>query len=212
MSDITNHEISRVTRHTIKPRGDVARLSVAVIVDDEVVVGKDKQGRVTRKPQPRQAAELQKIQGLVATAVGIDTARGDQLTVENVAFDPSAAEEPAPPSFVERYGDNFRETGKLLVVLVLGLLAFLLVVRPLMKRSLSGVPLPQVREVLPQQLPKTVEQLQGEIEAQLQAAEAQAGQPRKMTALAKRLTGLAQKEPENAARLVRTWLAEEEGR
>jgi flagellar M-ring protein FliF len=212
MSDVTNYEISRVTRHTIKPRGDVARLSVAVIVDDDVVVGKDKAGRVTRKSQARQPAELQKIQGLVATAVGIDSTRGDQLTVENVSFDTSASEEPTPPSFIERYGDGFRETGKVFVVLVLGLIAFLMVVRPLMRRSLGSVPLPQVREVLPQQLPKTVEQLQGEIEAQLQAAEAQAGAPRKMTVLTKRLTGMAQKEPETAARLVRTWLAEEEGR
>jgi flagellar M-ring protein FliF len=212
VSDVTNYEISRVTRHTIRPRGDIARLSVAVIVDDEAVIGKDKAGHVTRKTKPRQPAELQKIQGLVATAVGIDATRGDQLTVENVAFDTSGNEEPTPPSFIERYGDGVKETGKIGVVLLLGLLAFLFVVRPLMTRGLGDRALPQVRQVLPQQLPKTVEQLQGELDAQLEAAEAQAGQPRKMTALTKRLTGMAQKEPESAARLVRTWLAEEEGR
>src|SRR5690606_25489030 len=36
-SETTNYEISRVTRHTVKPAGDIARLSVAVILDDEVV-------------------------------------------------------------------------------------------------------------------------------------------------------------------------------
>lgn len=211
-AEVTNYEISRVTRHTIKPRGDVGRLSVAVIVDDEPVVGKDKNGNVTRKTRPRQPAELQKIQGLVAAAVGLDTARGDQLTVENVAFDTTGTEEPAPATFVERYGDTMKETGKVFVVLLLGLLSFLFVVRPLMKRGLASKPLPEVREVLPQQLPKTVEQLQGEIEAEIAAAEAAAGQPRKLTVLTKRLAAVAQKEPENAARLLRTWLAEEEGR
>jgi flagellar M-ring protein FliF len=214
-SDVTNYEISRLTRHTIRPRGDVARLSVAVIVDDEVVVGKDKAGKLTRKAKPRQPAELQKIQGLVATAVGIDTTRGDQLTVENVAFDASGNEEPTPPGFIERYGDSFKETGKYVVVGLLGVLAFLFVVRPLMKRGLGGSaarsPLPEVREVLPHQLPKTVEQLQSEIDAQLAAAEAEAAQPTKMNALTKRLSQMAQKEPENAARLVRTWLQEKEG-
>jgi flagellar M-ring protein FliF len=212
-SDVTNYEISRTTRHTIRPRGDVARLSVAVIVDDEVVVGKDKAGNATRKTKPRQPAELQKIQGLVATAVGIDSTRGDQLTVENVAFDASGNEEPTPPGFIERYRDGFRETGKYVVVGLLGVLSFLFVVRPLMKRGLnsgSRSPLPEVREVLPHQLPKTVEQLQGEIEAQLAAAEAEASQPTKMSALTKRLSQLAEKEPENAARLVRTWLGEGE--
>jgi flagellar M-ring protein FliF len=211
-AEVTNYEISRVTRHTIKPRGDVARLSVAVIVDDEPTVTKDKNGNVTRKTRPRQAAELQKIQGLVAAAVGLDTARGDQLTVENVAFDTSAMEEALPASFVERYGDTMKETGKVVAVLLLGLFAFLFVVRPLMMRSLAAKPLPEVREVLPQQLPKTVEQLQGEIEAEIAAVEAQGGQPRKMTVLTKRLAAVAQKEPENAARLVRAWLAEEEAR
>jgi flagellar biosynthesis/type III secretory pathway M-ring protein FliF/YscJ len=33
-----------------------------------------------------------------------------------------------------------------------------------------------------------------------------------MTVLTKRLTGIVHKEPEHAARLIRTWLAEEEGR
>ena len=34
-SKTTNYEVSRTTRHTIQPRGDVARLSVAVILDDD---------------------------------------------------------------------------------------------------------------------------------------------------------------------------------
>jgi flagellar M-ring protein FliF len=214
-SDVTNYEISRVTRHTITPRGDVARLSVAVIVDDETVVGRDKNGNETRKMRPRQAAELQKIQGLVAAAVGLDTTRGDQLTVENVSFDTSASQDLPEPGFVERYADTFKETGKVVAVLLLGLLTFLFVVRPLMRKGgAARSPLPQVREVMPVQgqLPKTVEQLQGEIEAEIEAAEAQAGQPRKLTVLSKRLAANAQKEPESAARLIRAWLADGEAR
>jgi flagellar M-ring protein FliF len=211
-AETTNYEVSRVTRHTIRPRGEIARLSVAVIVDDEPVVKKDKKGVTTRTTKPREPAELQKIQSLVATAVGLDTLRGDQLTVENVSFETAVLEEPVPPGLWERYGPMATEVGRILAVVLLGLLAFVMVVRPLMKRSLAALPQVVVHESIPQQLPKTVEEIQADIEAQLAAAEAKAGQPRKMTVLTKRLVSIVHKEPEHAARLVRTWLAEEEGR
>lgn len=212
LAETTNYEVSRVTRHTIRPRGEIARLSVAVIVDDEPVVKKDKKGVVTRSTKPREAGELQKIQGLVATAVGLDPLRGDQLTVENVSFESEVVEEPAPPGLWERYGTLVNDVGRVVAVIVLGLMAFLFVVRPLMRRSLASLPQVIVQQNIPQQLPKTVEEMQADIETQLAAAEAKAGEPRKMTVLTKRLTGIVQKEPEHAARLVRTWLAEEEGR
>jgi flagellar M-ring protein FliF len=212
-AETTNYEISRVTRHTIRPRGEIARLSVAVIVDDEPVVKKDRRGAVTRGTKPREAAELQKIQGLVAAAVGLDTLRGDLLTVENVSFETTAVEEPAPPGAWEQYGPVVKDGGRIAAVVILGLMAFLVVVRPLMQRSLAALPAVVVHsQAMPQQLPKTVEEIQADIEAQLAAAEAKAGEPRKMTVLTKRLTGIVHKEPEHAARLIRTWLAEEEGR
>jgi flagellar M-ring protein FliF len=211
IAETTNYEVSRVTRHTIRPRGDIARLSVAVIVDDEPVVKKDKKGTVTRTTKPRAPAELQKIQGLVATAVGLDPLRGDQLTVENVSFETTMTEDPPPPGAWQLYGPMVTDVGRVAAVIVLGLLAFLVVIRPMMQRSLAALPQVVVQQGVAQQLPKTVEEMQADIEAQLASAEAQAIEPRKMGVLTKRLTGMVQKEPEHAARLVRTWLAEEEG-
>jgi flagellar M-ring protein FliF len=212
-AETTNYEISRVTRHTIRPRGDISRLSVAVIVDDEPVTKKDKKGTVTRSTKPREAGELQKIQSLVAAAVGLDTLRGDQLTVENVAFETAVVEEPTTPGVWQQYGPLVTDVGRVAAVVLLGLMAFFIVVRPLMQRSLAALPQVVVHAPhMPQQLPKTVEEIQADIESQLAAAEAKAGEPRKMTILTKRLTGIVHKEPEHAARLIRTWLAEEEGR
>jgi flagellar M-ring protein FliF len=213
-AETTNYEISRLTRHTIKPRGELSRLSVAVIVDDLPVVKKDKKGVVTRSTKPREAAELQKIQTLVATAVGLDVQRGDQLTVENVSFEVPEIEEPVAPGIWQRYGTAVTDIGRIAAIAALGLMAFFVVVRPLMKRSLTALPQVVVHAQnsgVPQQLPKTVEEMQADIEAQLVAAEAKAGEPRKMSVLTKRLSGMVQKEPEHAARLIRTWLAEEEG-
>jgi flagellar M-ring protein FliF len=59
LQETINNEVSRVTRHTVRPRGDVARLSVAVILDDDEVVTKQQDGTVAaRKPRDPQ---LQKI-------------------------------------------------------------------------------------------------------------------------------------------------------
>ena len=57
--------------------------------------------------------------------------------------------------------------------------------------------------------PRTVQDLEHEIDAQLEA-EANAVQPRKLPALTRRAASLAEKEPHNAARLLRAWLTEEQ--
>ena len=55
--------------------------------------GEDRRGGASRRARtkPRTPAEMQKIQQIVATAVGLDATRGDQITVENVAFDDAIA-------------------------------------------------------------------------------------------------------------------------
>jgi flagellar M-ring protein FliF len=207
-AETVNYEVGKVIRHTVRPRGDLARLSVAVIVDDAHAATRDGEGNVVKTSKPRDLAEIQKIHALVAAAVGLDPARGDQLTVENIAFDEPLPEESVPtPGALERYGPAAREVGKGVVVLVLGLLVFVFVVRPLLRGartapSVSVQPLPQ------QQLPRTVEELEGEIEAQLDALALSRGSDRRMPVLSKRVAGIAAKEPASAARLVRTWLVE----
>jgi flagellar biosynthesis/type III secretory pathway M-ring protein FliF/YscJ len=130
-----------------------------------------------------------------------------------VSFETPVVEEPAAPGVWERYGSGVSDVGRVLAVIVLGLMAFLMIVKPLMNRSLAGLPQVVVEaNAMPQQLPKTVEEMQADIEAQLAEAEAKAGEPRKMSVLTKRIAGIVEKEPEHAARLIRTWLAEEEGR
>jgi flagellar M-ring protein FliF len=209
-TETTNYEISRTTKHTVTPGGGIARLSVAVILDDEVVTGKDKQGNVTHSPRARKPEELQKIQTLVATAVGLDTARGDQLTVENIAFDAPVTEEPAPPTLLERYGDTAGQSAKVIGLLILAAIVFFMGIKPMV----SQIAAPRTAQLAAANvgpLPRRVEDLEGQIEAELEAAAQQKQlETIKMPVLTKKANAIVSSEPEAAARLLRMWLAEEE--
>jgi flagellar M-ring protein FliF len=208
-TETTNYEVSKVVRHTVRPRGDVARLSVAVILDDDHTTTKDKAGKLVKQVKARDPQDVQKIQALVSAAVGLDPARGDQVTVENIAFDEPVEEPMSEPGFLQRYGGGAKEVGRIVAVLVLGALAILFVGQPLLKRGLAAGRGGDMAGLQRQHGPRTVEQLENEIEAQLEAAAASSLPDRRMPVLTKRLAGLAQKEPENAARIVRSWLLEE---
>jgi flagellar M-ring protein FliF len=199
-SETTNYEISRTTRHTIRPRGDLARLSVAVILDNEQVSTKGADGTVTASSKPRSAEQLQKITGLVAAAVGLDTERGDHLTVENVPFEETPVEQPVPASIWQRYAPPAVDGFRTVAPLALGVLAFLFFVRPLMRRVMAQ---PVLAPALTGQQARTV----AEIEAQL---DEKAGEHMKLPVLTKRVSALTTTEPEHAARLIRMWIGEDQ--
>lgn len=81
-----NYEVSETNRQVIKAPGAIRKLSVAVLVDEQKVVASD--GSVTS--QPRSDQELAVLRELVASAAGIDEARGDVLTLKSLPFQPQA--------------------------------------------------------------------------------------------------------------------------
>jgi flagellar M-ring protein FliF len=79
-----NYEVSETQREVLRLPGDIARLSVAVLVDGVPVTAAD--GTVTVEPRPDE--ELEILRELVASAVGLDEERGDVLTLRSLAFEP----------------------------------------------------------------------------------------------------------------------------
>jgi flagellar M-ring protein FliF len=101
----TSYETSKSTETFSGAIGNVKRLTVAVLVNDRVVPGP--------KPAtvPRSAPELARIDTLVRNAVGIDSARGDKLSVVNTTFDgalPAAPEIAPKPDVWSRIGEAQR--------------------------------------------------------------------------------------------------------
>ncbi len=92
---VTNYEVSESSREVVRGPGAVKRLTVAVLVND--VATTDEQGAVTLMPRPQE--ELDALQELVSSAVGLNTERGDVITVKSMPFEPLATlgSEAAPP-------------------------------------------------------------------------------------------------------------------
>lgn len=216
-TETTNFEVSKLTRHTIAPRGQLARLSVAVILDDSRTSTKDADGKTQTAAKPREAGEVERLKKLVATAVGLDPERGDQLTVENISFGEAPVETDLSPSLWQRIAppitDYAPQAVRLLGILLMATLAFGMVLRP-MVRSVFRTPA-MLAAAVPQgglpQIVRTVADLEGDIEAELDASTTPpSSQARRLPVLSKRLAKKAEDEPEHMARLVRSWLVEEE--
>jgi len=93
-------------------------------------------------------------------------------------------------------------------LIVVVVLAFLFVVKPLMGRVSTGVATTRVAVATAGGArPRTVAELEGEIEAQLDAAATQGD--RKLPVLTKRVADGAIKEPEHVAKVLRSWMKEE---
>ena len=212
-TETVNYEIGKKTRHTVEAGGQVAKLSVAVLVDDVRVPNADGNGQTSK---PREPAEMERIQRLVSAAVGLDTERGDQLTVENIGFDdttePLVVDAPAPwwkqvsPTVVSTLGVSVGDLMRLGLVALVALVALLAVIRPL-ARSLTGpgsATLPMAAEALTSGA-RTVAQLQGDFDGSDGGSAREARLP-----AALRRPAEPDDRPEHVAQLVRAMMAQEE--
>lgn len=78
-----NFEVSETSRELVRMPGAIRRLTVAVMVDGVTAAGAD--GAPVWSPLPED--ELEGLRELVASAVGLDPARGDVLTLRSMPFE-----------------------------------------------------------------------------------------------------------------------------
>jgi flagellar M-ring protein FliF len=213
-SEVTNYEVSRLTRHRVSPAGQLSRLSVAVLVDDVRKIERDADGRESTVVTARSQEELQRLEALVASAVGLVPGRGDQLTVENIAFDVPEGDfvpaDVAPVPGWQLLSDQIRQhwpvavPAALVGLCVVGGVVYLLggrrrraaaVLAGPRLASASGAPLGA--------MPR------GDADGTAQLGE-ERSDPTTPPSPARQLAKLAHAEPEQLARIVRGWLAEEE--
>lgn len=132
---VINYEVDRNITHIQHQRGQIQRLSVAVVVNYRD--GVDDTGAAVRLPLD--AEELDQVKRLARQAMGFSPARGDELEVVNSPFTTDFA--PAQPATDWRSDPATlalaASFGRYLLVALCALCLYLLILRPLLRRHLS---------------------------------------------------------------------------
>ena len=130
-----NYEVSETQREVLRSPGAIRRLSVAVLVDGQAVTAAD--GTVSL--QPRADEELAVLRELVASAVGLDEARGDVLTLKSLAFEPPPAGEAVDAGLLPQMGPiDLMSVIQIAVLALVALVLGLFVLRPLLLNGARG--------------------------------------------------------------------------
>ena len=137
-SERLNFEVSETTREVLRAPGSIRKLSVAVLIDGQQLVAED--GTVTWTARPDE--ELLTLRELVASAVGLDEARGDVLTLKSLQFEPMAESGTlAEASLLAAFAPiNIMTALQIAVLAMVTLVLGLFVLRPILTAQARAVP------------------------------------------------------------------------
>jgi flagellar M-ring protein FliF len=201
----TTYELSKTVEKLTRAPGGIKRLSVAVALDSDVVNDADQADAISK---------------LVATAAGLDTQRGDVVTLTSLPFS-SLNDRRVGESADDVRMREFVVTVARLLAMALGpLLVSLLLWRILKrdKRAGAGGPVISVSPLSVDQAHAleaghTAELPLGDVQRRLQGGPAAVPQineeERNQMRMQEELTQIAKTEPVAVAQLVRTWLQED---
>jgi flagellar M-ring protein FliF len=194
--------VSKKERRTVEPPGRVRRLTAAVLINFRPVA----KGKQTAW-QPRSPAEMQEITQLAENAIGFDQARGDQVSVEQLAFEDNAAL--PPPSLGDRALALASRAEPLLRngTALLGMLVFFfLVARPAL-RALAASPRPAApRAAAAAALPGAPAATPREITPEHLAAEQR---KQRAQSVFEQVAESVKREPAQSTRLLESWIRSE---
>ncbi|MFL4469487.1 flagellar basal-body MS-ring/collar protein FliF [Tateyamaria armeniaca] len=129
-----NYEVSETERAITRSAGAVKRISVAVLVNQEV----DATAEAPGSPIERSTEEIEALRELVASAVGYDESRGDIITIKSMELQsiaPIGTE--AQTSFLDMFQVDVMSAIQMAILAVVVLVLGLFVVRPILSRQPS---------------------------------------------------------------------------
>jgi len=128
-NSVRNYEVDRTIRHSRQNSGAVQRLTVAVLVDDKVLI---EDGETTRTPLTTE--EIERVTILVQQTVGFTKDRGDVVNVINASFTPLEAVEALPePGLMDNKWVQFA------LKWIWPFILILVVIFTILKPSISGL-------------------------------------------------------------------------
>ena len=214
-SESKTFAVSKTVHHTLEPPGQIKHLAAAVLIDDFVevkqVAGKPQENRRKRTPE-----EMKQLEDLVRAAIGFNSQRGDELSLQNVSFQAPPAEVLSAPTAVQRTLRILAPWMGLVRYAGLGilfLLIYMLVLRPVKNQVLAAL------RALPERSQQaallaaggnaagkkatTIADLEGELQLELSETNSEV---MRAVVLKRHLVDKVKKEPENATRLIQSWV------
>ncbi len=179
--EIVNYEVSETREYIAAAPGQVIRLSTAVIIDNE---GAD-------------PFLEEQVADLVNSAIGLDEARGDTLSVQLLPFDTTWIVDPDPDPFLP---ETF-PIPLLWIIIASSVLLLVLLVLFMIMRA-------RKRRREEEERDYDAMSLEEEMESRI-IEESEALEPGEAESKAKAIRKMAQDEPESVAGLLKTWLQEE---
>ena len=176
-SSITNYEINKIVEEINDKYGKISRISISVTVD------------TGWGPQ-----ELNNIKNSIATAIGFNETRGDQVQVVEFPFDTSVKQAEESRIRAEKRNELMARIIRYSLLSFAGII-FLLILRSIFK---------SLDLLLPKPKPKPAIDIEAEaIEEEITAEAQRRGQ------MLEQVSRFAREKPDNVAALLTTWLIEE---
>ncbi len=157
-SEVVNYEINKIVRQTTHQGFGIHRISVAVLIDEELMTPPAAEGGDGAIAEAR-VAQQESIERLVKSAVGFSADRGDIVEVSYGAFRAVEVPEITPEPWYMR-PDLWAVSGRFLFYSLLAVLLFAFVVRPTTRMLTASQAPDDERQVVG----KTVAELEAEYE------------------------------------------------
>jgi flagellar M-ring protein FliF len=219
-SESKTFAVSRTTHHVLEPAGRVKRVAAAILVDDAMET-KTENGKTQETRRKRTPEEMKQIEELAKAAIGFDVQRGDQFSMQNIAFTVPPTEVLAPPGRVQKiltFAERWTGVLRYAALLLLFAVVYLLILRPVKKQVVQMLQMP-LHSGLPEGATAgagagegaTALGIPGNL-AILGTEGGATGTPdtQHAVALKKQIVAKVKEDPEGASRLIQNWVKQAE--
>jgi flagellar M-ring protein FliF len=219
----TNYEVGKTVSTTKSQFARIKRITAAVVVDGKYKTKLDKDSKPTDEMEyvPLDKADIEALTALASRSIGIDKARGDQITVQNLQFDRGNVSQPngvdEALSFTQTYIAPFAGVFKYIFVLLLLFILYKKVIVPFADRMLEvskedeelQAPSLDIEDDEEDDLVEKVQAMRKKVEDQLGMSANFDEDDLKHEVILEKVKNMAEESPEEVASLLQALLSEE---
>ena len=136
ITSTVDYEIGKTTSSTVQAAGGIKRIAAAVTVASRM-----EGAGPERKPVARTSEEIEKLRRVVSNAIGVDTTRGDSISLEELAFNDSFATEVTQNLEKQQTHDFWFNLARSSAYPALGVLALVILLRLFKRTPIQEIPI-----------------------------------------------------------------------